>query len=488
MRQYVHITYFKLLRHFAAISVTLHMSNRMRMSGELPQITPDLLREKQEYLTKLEIYISELEEDLHKARKQRAKLQVQLALFQATEYNYFNSLPDKILHHIFSYSIHDDHISIGRLLFVCKRWKRMILDDYHLWSRIQISIPHLSDAYWARTLYATACMERSQDLLLDVEINFSQPISDREGMKRDIIDQVKRSVPSEFYGNVDRWGELLECPFIPESRMTYHHQAVSLVDHLVGSTGENIRRWKTLRLSLPQDDAEFCADVWISLYRSTPNLLKLSLDCCREMSARLEDKTSRGLPDLTALQHFTLHGGMTISQFGVWKNSVSYLDIEVDNSTHAMSEIAYFPQLHTLRLHGLSCADAGISLDHIIPLPHLKKLSLSGHYDSLADLNLDFPRLEDLYIRTDHIPVSEPPHVKPIRLHWTTKSSTNTIWSDASLQRAFRSLLRPFETIQSVTVPLISKQSVRSAAADMRRKGVLPLALTKVTVAEEISD
>jgi hypothetical protein len=462
------------------------MSGRTRVTRELPHMNPELLQEKQDYLTKLEIYISELEEDLQKARKQRAKLRIQMAVFQATEYNPFNQLPDKVLRHIFSYDISDNHIAIGRLLLVCKRWKRTILDDYRLWSRIQISIPHL-DSYWGRTLYATACMARSRDSLLDVEIDFSRPISDRQGMKQDIVAYVKRNVPPIRHGVVDQWAKELDCPFIPDSCINYQRQAVSLVDHLVGSTGENIRRWRSLSLRLPQDDAEFCADVWISLSRRTPNLLKLSLECCRNTLDRLEDKSSRGLPDLTALQDLTLHGGMTISQFGVWNNVVTYLDLEVDNSTHVMSQVVYFPRLRTLRLHGLACADAGMSLDHIIYLPHLTHLLLSGHYDSLADLNLDFPCLEDLHIRTDHIPVSEPPHVKPIRLHWTIPPESDVSWSDSSLQRAFRSLLRPFETVQGVTVPLIAKQSVRSAAADMRRKGVLPLALTRVTASGEKS-
>src|SRR5271170_765612 len=100
------------------------MSGITRVTRELPHMNPELLQEKQDYLTKLEIYISELEEDLQKARKQRAKLRIQLAVFQATEYNPFNHLPDKVLRHIFSYDIGENHIAIGRLLLVCKRWKR----------------------------------------------------------------------------------------------------------------------------------------------------------------------------------------------------------------------------------------------------------------------------------------------------------------------------------------------------------------------------
>lgn len=442
------------------------------------------IQHRKEYLARLDLYIAELEEDLDKAIKQRAKLRVQLRMLQHKGQCFINQLDDEALRRIFTHYFNACPLGIAELQLVCKRWTRLILDDHRMWNRIRISIPHV-DMFWKYTLYATACIERSREAPLDIEIDFSHLISDQDVVQLQVVKHVKSMFPNLPKDSVDEWAAQLHYPFDSSGQSTYHRRAVSLLDHLVGKRGENIKRWRSLHLILPKDNPEFFADIWMGLAQNTPNLTSLYLDCSKTLIDRLGGTAPKGLPNLSGLERFTLHGGMLLSQFGTWNNVVTYLDFEVENSTHAMSEIVHFPALQELRLHGLYCEDTGMALDHTIHLPYLVRLMLSGYYDSLSDLNLSFPTLQDLYVRTDQIRVAEPPTLSPIRLHWTIEPGKERLWSDSSLQRAFRILLRSLSGVQAVTVPSIAKQSVRLAAADMRRKGTLPLTLTRVTVSGE---
>jgi hypothetical protein len=164
-----------------------------------PQISwsalPDDIKEKIRLFRKQEKLKSHLAAQLEEAQRAHAQLERELApysdylmleeqkitrnvdrIVHSTQGGPIFHCPEEVLLEIFQYYLIDYHPNIRILLRVCKDWNRIVMHRPTLWIRIQTpdKLEHGQDFDDLVTPYVRACLKRSQNLPLDIELNLER--------------------------------------------------------------------------------------------------------------------------------------------------------------------------------------------------------------------------------------------------------------------------------------------------------------------------
>lgn len=190
---------------------------------------------------------------------------------QADSVTYIDRLPDDLLYIIFQELFEKEfHHYIWRLLFVSRRWNHFIMECPALWATIEVDFykDSFQDPLKHSLPYISACLKRSQGLLLDMDLDFGHfPHPDQYDPK---VSAISRSELEDMVDPSWKWDRDFESPYYCLIFNKFFHG-------LLGVDGEYMSRWSTLSINLDVD-ALFCASIWKRFNGPLPNLRNLSIN------------------------------------------------------------------------------------------------------------------------------------------------------------------------------------------------------------------
>lgn len=373
----------------------------------------NLLHAKERKLADLEAQLRILREECDDIRLEISRYLVQTDLNTGNGPLYtrkgapLSRCPDEILTNIFSFYLIDRHISIRRLLLVCKRWNRLIMRSPRMWARIQILnidpfIEWPSEEPLARR-YITACMNRSNNLSMDIRLNLSGLNLNAREYRRELA-----RCSTLGFGEYALEFEIDETDEIDEEVLCdYVHSALhdlTSACHCLdrnpsdnSSSGEHcgsfIHRWSTLSITLPYQTIT-TNYIWECISDVTSRLTTISITgYTGNWVEELEDYNTR-LPDFPAVKTLILPLGRSLLDFRVSSTSLRHLSIHFYRDLTTLRELSHFERLEGLKLCGIHKV-RWLEPRFAIILPSLKKLALSGHYEVLNHLDLRLPGLSN---------------------------------------------------------------------------------------------
>lgn len=184
--------------------------------------------------------------------------------------------------------------------------------------------------------------------------------------------------------------------FAPESCPSH---MVNIVRQLTGEYGENMSRWGSLRLAMPEDLALSCS-IWNNLSYPSPNLRSLALFGIYEIHALSEDH-QLGFPGLHAVEHLDLRSTEELETLIIRQSSLKSLVLrEVGSQFPSLSG---YTHLQNLRLSGVQSPQELESAHRpsnqvTVCLPRLKHLSVRYVIEELSTVEFCVPKLERLEI------------------------------------------------------------------------------------------
>lgn len=131
--------------------------------------------DRQEVAINADLQLESLEVSLEAALHLRSELNEQITHLARSinrGYSPISSLPTELLIRIFDLAIAGNTKRIGQLLFVCRSWTSILLSTPQLWSNIRTLILVTTlDALQDSTQYFRACIERSKEYPITIDIN-----------------------------------------------------------------------------------------------------------------------------------------------------------------------------------------------------------------------------------------------------------------------------------------------------------------------------
>jgi F-box-like len=452
-------------------------------------------------LHKQEAQIMELEAELSQLRKAHAELERDLAPYRIdspfadikstqsiplelyqVEAAPIHQCPDEILCLFFEnyVLIRDDdddfvfrhpHFHIRRLLLVCRRWYTLMTNTAKLWTRIEIFSPlDLFDIGARKSLfpYIFACLNRSKSLPITVHLDM-QLLNDEDYITESLIQHAKAIVDEDEHELIIQQIRDQDWEF----RSTwFDSQLERVIACLIGADGEHIKRWKAMRLYLPED-ADMAIRVWNILARGLKAVENVVIENFPSPSSDIF------MPDFGTVKKFDLTCGHNverppITSFGLSPSTLKHLEIALDNPSIHLAELLHFQQLRTLHL-GCS-GNKSESLDFSISLPHLKTLILAGGYGILARLRFNFPSLDLLTVIWNidtPLPAIHPRHIQA-SMPWRL--------SRVELKKAIRDCILLSNALECITInrPL-ERDDVNEVVAQSKLEGMAS-SLTQIIV------
>jgi hypothetical protein len=370
--------------------------------------------------------------------------------------------PDDILLLIFHECLNPRHDKIGHLLRVCKRWNHMVMNTPTMWARIQVTEvdQFFEDESSVRSTvsYVSACLERSCNLLLDIELNLMDIPSCSGYIESQARDFLRSIVDEEDHEEVDDVVDNIEWTFRSSEYETMLQQAF---DGIFGQENLNLKRWKTLSLTFP-DAEEIAMDVWRKFKTPCPNLKIMKLQNVDFLEDEVEDMVIGELQALASVTYLDIkqkHSWVPLKVFTASQSLLEVLETTFYEICHDLPTLALHVHLHTLVLVGAQFYFAGSSespsASHrpSLHLPRLKDLTIDGNYEPLKTVDLDFPILENLIIRTNQS-IYALPKVSPACVRWQVHSPWEEGWADrARAMHAITTLITVLTRATCLIVP-----------------------------------
>jgi hypothetical protein len=450
------------------------MDSNIRYQDNLPQE----IKEKIQLSVEQDAAILDLETRLREMRIKQTELLRELAPFrhlrheigQGSSYEqiegsetFIHRCPTEILILIFEYSIAKNHSRIRSLLVICRRWYHIVMDTPTLWATIQITKSDLK----SHDVYIAACNERSRSALMDIDLDFTEFPSHREYTRRKIGTLLRTICDPREELPMRRYEMEIEFEFPPPE---YVRQVQELLSCLSGPVGEHRRRWRSLSWILP--NSRIIASILYSSFQGvTPHLKKLQiLGGPGDFQPHVPPQQRFQAPNLQYLQ---IPAAASISQFVGFAGSLRELDITLFGDIRSISS---FQLLKVLKIRASMFRSTTIQ-PSIISLPHLITFTLTEEIDILRPLQLDFPALQNLNIRTVCAEdFGKFRQLSPLHINWDDDGFR---WGHA--KERTETILRMSSKLLTLTVPASQAQITWTIVKQYQSEGHIP-AFTQLRV------
>jgi len=473
--------------------------------------SPDHIRRKIDLLYEYQAVILGLESRLHNVRCQYELLQGELMAYRidlplmkselvprtshAVSFRAhalgIGALPNEILLYVFEIFLSNSHHQrIRRLLLVCKRWNSLIMHCSKLWARIKLC-PRFSWNFQVATsiTYIKACLERSQPLSLDIDLDYSN-FRSREGHIREELEMTVRMIADEDESDdIFDWALNVDCDFASSTYDQYFQETLDDLDALIGLGGIHIGRWKSLKLCFPWQELFVAQDLWVKFIGRTPYLTEakiIQLDTIFDISD--DDELFMSFPDLSNLRSLTLEDGqvrhLLKDPTSGPLSTLRHLDISYGSLDNIL-DLSAFTHLRKLCLRG----GAGFhSVDQTteepiltIRLVDLEELHLKGYSPNLKKFRFEFPSLRDLLVESVKA-FYVPPGLSPIHIRWTIRDYVDPPWAEEAIKEAFTGVLELSKRTEVITVQESVRPAISDVLTDLRRANSLPESLNHIVV------
>jgi F-box-like len=456
--------------------------------------TRDKIKRVQESLDQEIERVKELKNLLSISEAKVTQLKAELAEYKETiAPTDINRCPPEILSIIFKLSVAEDgniH-HIGRLLFVCRRWHALVMNDSQMWNYIRICVPEKWDMEsWSRStrLYIDSCVERSHVTSLSIELDFrALRTTEQQIMEMMRYGFLQLSASKVDHDLIYDWLEGLNY-----DRLEDHHEmmapclpghAVDLIDGLVGIGGEAVLRWESFTLLFPSSDV-LATMIWQRVAPNVSNLSRIHLigvdwaDLYWGYYDMEEGATILSLPQVKDLRMKELTRCERFISFD--PSSIQRLAVELAFEEEFFSQLARFSQLRILTLETPGIPE-DTEIDDIvtnrISIPTLEELVLIGEFHYLFTVKFDLPNLKRIRMES-HVPVfTQPviPTIQPLEVHWAAYS--NMFFRDyipETADRDIRGFFLSYKSSDRFSVASLLKDNTLKVLKELSTEGVLP--------------
>jgi F-box-like len=399
--------------------------------------------------------------------------------------------PAEILAAIFRDYLEDNPRHIRRLLLVCRLWYNLTLQTPDLWTSIPIIFDsklepakEVVDSIKPRVV---ACIKYSQNLPLDIDLDLTKlckTLHCIENQARIFEDNYLRGAPVYLIGLLrERWPRL-EAHFFHTPWNSYH--IFELLAILTGSAKENMKRWKTFSIALPEgfmDNAVI--PIWDVLAGPLPSLVSLSINHSNEYY--LNVPCHMVFTDLKSLQYLTLNDRRYLSCLDIIPATIRVLDfcLTVYQEMHDV-RLSRFRFLRALKLRGhwdLNAPGHSILKLHF---PELESIAFMGGILSTEGIDFKLPLLKHLYIQRSHPEIFiNPPALSATSITWVIRDYDKEDWTIALKQKALKALLQRCRSAEMLTIAESTEDALLSVINDLEHTGELPPSLRTVRIASD---
>lgn len=364
--------------------------------------------------------------------------------------------PDEVLLHIFSRyletplgSHRSQHPYIRRLLLMCKRWNYVIMNTSSLWARIEIIDPYaLFDYPNKKSLvsYIKACVQRSKELPLDVELDLSFLPNVNAYIAKAIYNCDERILSGA--NGCDFASAIEEADFEDCCSRQYNRQWNTASDSIFGDESGNtiLGRYRMLKLTLPPDRFDY-AGVLKGLRVPFPQLVSLKL-------MNTQDDELYAFTELPVVENLEFDY-LSLGAFKVLPSRLKHLSMGM-SSNFRVKDLSPFRLLQTLKMTFVYLFDMNEKAPVTVQLPDLHTLSLVGTYNPLRGLDFHLPSLNLLIIHTTNTQ-SRLPKLSPRRIIWYFDKLT----SEYTIKQDIISLVRDVILLSPTTEHIAVSESVR---------------------------
>lgn len=408
--------------------------------------------------------LNNLEKEMDKIRQELAAEEHIQSSYIDSRINVIHKCPDEVLLHIFSYYLENNpssygsqHPHIRRLLLICKRWYPIVMNARNLWARIEIKDAYdLLDYPNHKSLvpYIKACIERSNGLPLDIELNLL--------ILPDVNDHIAHVIyncNTRILGGATSFdlSSTIKEIYLDRCYDYFHKQLSNALDLFLddGLNSAILTRYRTLNLTLPPDRDER-RGILESLQKPFPQLISLKLD----QSLHDEYNADFDLPVAESLEF----NGLSLNTFKVTPSHLRHLSME--NYTYfTIKDLLPLQLLQTLKLSFHFLWPKETNPPVTLHFPHLHTLSLFGDYYPPRGVDFYLPSLDLLTIHCDKIE-SRLPKLSPRRIMWYFDK-----WhSESVCEDDIMALVKDFVLLSSrtehITVPGSAGERVMAVLAD----------------------
>ncbi|PVF98500.1 hypothetical protein CPB86DRAFT_784740 [Serendipita vermifera] len=442
-------------------------------------------------IMKCDLQILRLEDSLRVVQQNRRRWETKLAFAMTKGLDYFNKCPTEIFIEIFKLYLIPRHRSIRTLLFVCKKWNQLVMNTPTLWNRIDLCFDSgsISDGPLSLVPYIQACKERSQNLRLDINLNL-RDIGDAFGHHMRIVNdsiqgQCRNCLLASFEGSDSIW----ECPSF-ERRI---EELTDTVGVLMGTNSNDMARWSSFRLALPQQEDILPLNPTFRLFNGpTDSLLSISIEGLEEwMDVADFDDEFDLFPvtgDLSRIERLTLSHDGNIGAFPFQWSSIKQLDIVIRNNQNLVT-ISTLRSLETLAITAEVRDTADLGETNVrYHFPRLRSMDIKGLLaNNWFDIvNLEAPSLQcfSLGLLRNECSSLEPfnmsfPKISPRTfifnilqyLQLRRSSLFMPSWPEPKLRTAAAQVLRHFSSAEEIIFGGIRDEIIVEALTDRVQGG-----------------
>ncbi|KIM32549.1 hypothetical protein M408DRAFT_183016 [Serendipita vermifera MAFF 305830] len=262
---------------------------------------PPEIRRKLESLQHQHEIIGNLRSRIKAAQLECARLETEIFEYRASVAP-IQKCPQELIIMFFEYYTCENPRLIRHLLPVCKTWYELAISSPRLWNRIPIKF----DSDWGIESTCDSikkrldkCLELSGTVPLELNLEFGELIPPQARILSQIREDLLSYTHSDGHEILDQWmGDLNSDFFIDPEVMVphqpYHH--FDLLGTLIGSYGDGMLYWASLRLDLPED-SELAIDILELFSHPTPNLTRLHVTCNGDMHEIFNSLIGTVFPD-----------------------------------------------------------------------------------------------------------------------------------------------------------------------------------------------
>ncbi|KAG8826959.1 hypothetical protein FRC17_008045 [Serendipita sp. 399] len=410
--------------------------------------------------------------------------------------------PYEILAFIFENIVEEGSHAIQPLLLVNKQFYQVAISDPFLWRKITIKInKYMGEANSLSTSYINACLHRSEDVLLDVELDCSAASTQTEYIKRVMFDAIQQSMDEEdpkcvvngISHALDRTGGF-KYPVYEQKWRRF----MDIVHSLTGPAWIHMRRWRSAFISLPNIKI-LAGDVWGLLSAGhAPNLQDLQIinfeldntfplpphaNAVHANFRRAEFISDDLFPAWPAIQRLLITGKTDLSQIPIAFASLDSLEFEC--YTISAWNVDTLAQCIFLRELTINCA---LTYRHHIRrahvhLPHLASLTLRGNINLLKHTQFHLPSIERWFLQCNSS--QGPLEIRAPYVEWYISSSQlleEELWFLAGLIEKFT--MPVSLTVKNMRNPETGYDMIRQ----MQEEGRLNRYLTVIVIEDKPED
>jgi hypothetical protein len=310
------------------------------------------------------------------------------------------------------------------------------------------------------------------------------------------MDQIRVSIAGLFSENGDTGADIqfeewmrnldVDALDVPEVTGNWRpHHIMGAIQVIVGDQHENMGRFGSLELSLPQfDDEKLAMKLWKHFKGPAPSLNRLVITTSGFNSKTTEEKLAGSFLCLTALKYLDVDAVRIFRSLNLEASSIETLVLREAVRFWVGYDLSQFTCLRNLELYDYFSSQAPNETVQV-SLPLLRQLTLNGNVQHLNQVQFHTPILQDINILGQSASDLGDKHrflpdVESLRVLWDGRTYFSERWSHPGLQKELKLITAHFVKAKQLTVSDFARTALIDTVRLLHESGGLSTALESI--------